>query len=159
VTDAVQLLEIDDVVAAQLRGERDGSLRLAPGFPRTEDLEAVRAYERGGLAYAVLVDDLVVGTCGSHGPPTDVGTIELGWGLVEAARGQGVGTTAVAGLLDATVRRYPTASIVAHTEWRDDGGRLVADSEASEAILRRLGFVSAAPPLEPGYRAWRLPGS
>ena len=104
----------------------------------------------------MLEAGVVVGTCGTHAAPQDGGTIELGWGLVASARGRGVGTTAVAGLLDATRRRYPRAQIVAHTEWREDRGQMVADSEASEAILRRLGFLAEDPPAEPGYRAWRL---
>ena len=72
------------------------------------------------------------------------------------ARGRGIGTTAVTQLLAETRRRYPAASIVAHTEWVADGEVMVADSAASEAILGRLGFVAEPPPTEPGYRAWRL---
>jgi RimJ/RimL family protein N-acetyltransferase len=156
VTGAVELIEIDDVTAAALGGRGAMRVQCAAGFPRSEDLEALRARERGALSFLIAADGVVVGTCGTHGPPNADGVVELGWGLVAAARGRGVGTTAVTALLDAAVRRYPHASFVAHTEWSDVDGDLLADSEASEAILRRLGFAPAPVPSEPGYRAWRL---
>ncbi len=155
-TGTVALLEIDDVVAAELRGASPSSLRVADGFPRREDQEALAAYDRGALSFLVAEDGVVVGTCGTHGPPGPSGTIELGWGLVEGARGRGVGTAAVTQLLGEVRRRSPAAAIVAHTEWMDDGVTTAADSAASEAILARLGFEAAPPPTEPGYRAWRL---
>jgi GNAT superfamily N-acetyltransferase len=157
VTGAVALVEVDDGVAAELRGDRTSTRILAAGFPRREDREALRAYDRGALAYLVTEDGVVVGTCGTHGPPGSDGAVELGWGLVEGARGRGVGTTAVTQLVEAARRRFPRARIVAHTEWRVDGDAMVADSASSEAILRRLGFLGAPAPTEPGYRAWRLP--
>ncbi|HEV3329247.1 MAG TPA: GNAT family N-acetyltransferase [Acidimicrobiales bacterium] len=158
-TGTVALLEVDDVIAAELRGARASRLTVADGFPRREDDEALRAYDRGALAYLVAEDGVVVGTCGTHGPPRTGGTVELGWGLVPGARGRGIGTTAVTQLLEETRRRFPTASIVAHTEWVADDEVMVADSAASEAILRRLGFDAEPPPTEPGYRAWRLGGT
>jgi len=152
-------LEIDDALAAEL-GEHGSSsvVRLAEGFPRKEDTEALRAWGRGALSFLIVEDGLVVGTCGSHGPPNADGDVELGWGLVAAARGRGVGTAAVTQLLRAAQRSHPGATIVAHTEWMDHGDGPVADSPPSESILRRLGFSASPPPQEPGYRAWRLEG-
>jgi RimJ/RimL family protein N-acetyltransferase len=156
VTELVELVEIDDDVAAALRGDRGAPLEVAPGFPRKEDVEGIRAHERGALAFLITIDGVVVGTCGAHGPPNAEDVVELGWGLVATARGRGVGTAAVTQLLERATHRYPTASIVAHTEWSDDGDGLVADSAASEAILARLNFVPDRAPGEPGYRGWRL---
>lgn len=155
-TGTVALLEIDDALAAELRGKGSSSVRLAEGFPRKEDTEALRAWGRGALSYVILENGVVVGTCGTHGPPNADGAVELGWGLVAGARGRGVGTAAVAQLLHAAQRRHPGATIVAHTEWMDHGDGPVADSPPSEAILRRLGFNASPEPHEPGYRAWRL---
>jgi RimJ/RimL family protein N-acetyltransferase len=154
VTGAVTLLEVDDVVATELRGGAPRSLMVAPGFPRAEDGAALRAYDRGALSFLVAEDGVVVGTCGAHGPP-DRGTLELGWGLVEGARGRGIGTIAVTQLLAEAQRRFPEVAVVAHTEWQACGAAMVADSPASESILQRLGFEAEAPPTEPGYRAWR----
>jgi RimJ/RimL family protein N-acetyltransferase len=152
----VALVELDDVAAAELRGDRAPSRRFADGFPRREDREALRARERGAVSFLVTSDDVVVGTCGTHGPPGSDGAIELGWGLVPSARGRGIGGTAVALLLAEVRRRHPGTPIVAHTEWRGLDGAVAADSPPSEAILRRLGFVADPVPVEPGYRAWRL---
>lgn len=158
-TASVALLAIDDVIAAELRGASPPSLRLAEGFPRRDDVEALAARDRGALAYLVVDDGVVVGTCGTHGPPGAAGEVELGWGLVASARGRGVGTAAVTQLLVETQRRYPTASVVAHTEWCANGEVMVADSVASETILSRLGFDPGPAPTEPGYRPWRLRGT
>jgi RimJ/RimL family protein N-acetyltransferase len=153
----VRLVELDDVVAAELL---DGALRSLPaaeGFPRPEDLEGVRARDRGAIGFLIVADGVVVGTCGTHGPPGSDGAVELGWGLVEGARGRRIGTAAVTQLLEAVRARHPGVPLVAHTEWRRDfTGALVADSVPSEALLRRLGFAPAPVPTEPGYRGWRL---
>ena len=154
-TASVRLLEVDDLLAAALRGEQAMPLRVAEGFPRPEDAEALRAYDRGALSFLIVADGVVVGSCGTHGPPSVERIVELGWGLVAVARGRGVGSTAVRLLLDEVTRRFPSTSVVAHTEWSAAGDGLAADSVASEAILGRLGFAPDPAPTEPGYRAWR----
>jgi GNAT superfamily N-acetyltransferase len=154
VTDVV-LRELDDELRAALRDPSRGSVRLAAGFPRAEDTDAVDAAELGALGFAILADDVVVGTCGTHGPAAHDGTIELGWGLVEGARGRGVGSAAVTQLLEAVTARLGAVGLVAHTQWRLDDGVLGADSPASEAILVANGFASPGVPEVPGRRAWR----
>ncbi|HEV3212903.1 MAG TPA: GNAT family N-acetyltransferase [Acidimicrobiales bacterium] len=154
----IELIEVDDVIVGALLGGGTTPLDLAVGFPRTEDVQALQGFERGALSFLIAVDGVVVGTCGTHGPPNADGVLELGWGLVASARGRGVGTAAVTQLLDRARRRYPTATIVAHTEWSDTGAGLLADSAASESLLDGLGFVADPPPDAPGYRAWRLAG-
>lgn len=155
-TDPVALLEVDDVLAAAIRGTAPFPIPVADGFPRDEDRQGLRAYDLGSPAYVIVEDGVAVGTCGTHGPPDAAGAVELGWGLVEGVRGRGVGTAAVAALLDGVRHRYPDATLVARTEWVPDGAGVVADSAASEAILRRLGFTATPAPDAPGYRDWRL---
>jgi RimJ/RimL family protein N-acetyltransferase len=153
----VTLVELDDVLAMQLRGAAPASLTHAEGFPRTQDLEAVAAWERGALGFLIVdPDGSVVGTCGTHRRPSSAGAIELGWGLVEAARGEGVGSEAVALLLDAVRTRYPSARIVVRTEWDHADGALGAVSPSSEAILVRLGFAPGPVPAKKGPRGWTL---
>jgi RimJ/RimL family protein N-acetyltransferase len=153
----VTLLELDDVLAMQLRGAAPASLAHAEGFPRTEDLEAVAAWERGALGFLIVgPDGSVVGTCGTHRRPSSAGAIELGWGLVEAARGERVGSEAVALLLDAVRARYPLARLVVRTEWDHVDGTLRAVSPSSEAILVRLGFAPGPVPAKIGPRGWTL---
>ena len=151
----VGLVEVDDVVDARLRGDLLPPMAVAPGFPRTEDREVLRTRGRGAVVFLVVDDGVVVGTCGTHGPPGSDGAIELGWGLVESARGRGVGGRAVEAMVALVVAGQPGVPLVAHTEWRCHATGLLADSPASEAILRRLGFDGAPEPAEAGYRAWR----
>ncbi|HEY8080573.1 MAG TPA: GNAT family N-acetyltransferase [Acidimicrobiales bacterium] len=155
-TTGVMLVEVDDHVAGEVLGTIAPTRTFAGGFPRDDDRQAIEGRERGALAFLVVDDGVVVGTCGTHGPPSHEGAIELGWGLVVGARGRGVGSAAVSQLLADVTARCPAATVIAHTEWRVDEGTLVADSPASEAILRRLGFVADDVPTAPGERAWRL---
>jgi hypothetical protein len=153
----VILLEVDDVSACEVRGSRVSSREFAASFPRDEDRDAIDAWDRGALAFLIVDRGVVVGTCGTHGPPDADGSVEFGWGLVEDARGRGIGSCAVAQMLAEVRRRHPVARLVAHTEWRAAGEVVVADSPASESILVRLGFTGDPPPTVPAQRAWRLP--
>jgi RimJ/RimL family protein N-acetyltransferase len=82
----------------------------APGYPLEGDTRACAAYlsqlqSKGAETstpfgyYQVLVDGVVVGGIGFHGPPVD-GVVEIGYGVVPSARGQGVATNALRLLLD-----------------------------------------------------------
>jgi RimJ/RimL family protein N-acetyltransferase len=155
VTGAVQLVAVDGRTAAEVRGSEPASRPFAAGFPRVEDLDALDARVRGALAYLVVADGLVVGTCGTHGAPRGDGIVELGWGLVEAARGRGVGTTAVGLLLELVAERHRDAVLLARTQWALCDGVLVPQSAASEAILRRYGFDPEPAPTRPGLRRWQ----
>jgi RimJ/RimL family protein N-acetyltransferase len=148
---------MDDVIAMELSGTAPASRARAVGFPRTEDLEAVAAWERGGAGFLIVDrDGVVVGTCGTHGPLGAAGELELGWGLVESARGVGVGGDAVDLLLAVVRDRYPAARVVAHTESVLIDGVSIAASPASEAILTRRGFVPGPAPAAPEPRSWSL---
>ena|GEM_PF-3823964 len=152
----VALLELNDVLAMELRGALPPSHHHAAGFPRAEDLETLTAWERGAMGF-LIVDSRgsVVGTCGSHGPPDD-GAIELGWGLVESARGAGVGSQAVDLLLAEVRARCPLLRVVVRTEWDLVDGAPAAVSPASELILVRRGFVPDPAPTAKGVRCWTL---
>jgi len=90
------------------RGRRDerGDPRWATGYPLDGDKRACLAYLRqlpvmGGPSrssqfgyYQILLDDVVVGGIGFHGPPRD-GLVEIGYGVVPSVRGRGVATEAL----------------------------------------------------------------
>jgi RimJ/RimL family protein N-acetyltransferase len=158
VSKGVHLERVDDALAAEIRGLAPTTRAFAAGFPRSEDLDAVEARARGAAAFAIVADGVVVGTCGTHGAPRGDGVVELGWGLVESARGHRIGTSAVRHLLDATRTAFPAASMLARTQWSTREGTLGADSPASEAILVHLGFTPTQPPRVAGLRSWRLEG-
>jgi len=84
--------------------------RWHPDYPRTDDVDAASMVARGlgpdgasepwGPRHVVL-DGLAVGSIGFFGPPS-AGEVEVGYGLVESARGRGVATEALQGLLALT---------------------------------------------------------
>lgn len=108
----------------------------APGFPRQDDIDATRALPLAGPATpwgSRLVvrrrDGLVVGTVGCYGPPDARDVVEIGYGLVESARRQGLMTDALRLLVPAI--EATGAGVCAHT---------AAENVGSRALLVRLGF-------------------
>jgi RimJ/RimL family protein N-acetyltransferase len=72
-----------------------------------------------------------VGGLGFFGPPDDQGRVELGYGLVAAARGRGLATEAVRAALGIAAR-HGARSAAADTEERNT---------ASQNVLRKAGFA------------------
>ena len=112
-------------------------LRAGRGWPHADTVDALRPLaehveEGGDGGWLVVRDGEVVGDCGWRGGPDAAGDVVIGYGLAAPARGQGLGTEAVA-LLCAWAERQPGVQrIVADVH---------ADNEASRRLLRRLGFV------------------
>ncbi|MBC9823272.1 GNAT family N-acetyltransferase [Terrabacter sp. MAHUQ-38] len=106
----------------------------AEGYPREDDLDAVRTMPPTGpdawspRHVVRRADGRVVGSIGCLGPPDD-GVVEVGYGLVPAARGSGLMTDVLSGM----VRSLEAAGlhVVAHT---------APDNVASHRVLARLGF-------------------
>jgi len=129
-----------DEARAVVALDRGGRL-WATDYPTEDDLvvagiavEAGEHYDETGDfgVYQVLVRDTgeVVGGIGFIHPPED-GVVEVGYGLAESARGQGLATEALraaaarAGQLGATI-------VVAMT---------AVDNVPSQRVLQRLGFT------------------
>lgn len=127
---------------AVVRGERAGQ-PWSPGFPRDDDIDAARMLlaaagapgERdlgyGPYLLVLRASGLVVGSAGFFGPPDEDATVMIGYGLVPEARGQGLATEAVGGLVglvrdDPRVRR-----VLAETD---------AGNAASRRVLEKAGF-------------------
>ena len=86
----------------------------------------------GSYLLVLRSSGLVVGSAGFYGPPDQDGTVLLGYGLVPEARGQGLATEAVGGLV-ALVRRDPRVRrVLAET---DPG------NAASRRVLEKAGFT------------------
>ena len=138
--------EIAAIRAAGPEGRADPSaLRpdWAPGFPRQDDVDGcsvagpgpaegdpARAW--GPRLVVRRSDGLVVGTLGFYGPPDPSDpdrTVEIGYGLVESARGQGLVTDALR--LAVPAAEASGATLQAHAAY---------DNIASRAALRRAGF-------------------
>ena len=101
----VTLEERDDMLAGRRRPEWHAD------YPREDDRDAVTMLRDGGHPgvgpwgprhIVRAFDGLVVGSIGFFGPPVvvaEVPEVEVGYGLVEEARGHGAATEALRGLL------------------------------------------------------------
>lgn len=143
-TRRLRLSLVSPAQAAELRaGVRHPS--FAPGFPRPDDLAALSLIGLGltggddpaaaGWGPRLVVrahDGLICGTIGFFGPPEpeDEPEVEVGFGLVEAARGRGVATEALSGLM-VEVDRSPIPV----------RARVAPDNAASLKVLTRCGFT------------------
>jgi ribosomal-protein-alanine N-acetyltransferase len=129
--------------AAMLAGHRRPTWH--PDYPRQDDLDGISMIPAPAESAAAdlswsprhivrAYDDLVVGSIGFFGPPSPsadgVPEGEIGYGLVEEARGHGVATEAVAGLLAQTDRIG--VRVRASVE---------PDNRASVRVLAKCGFT------------------
>ncbi|MEO5662437.1 MAG: GNAT family N-acetyltransferase [Nocardioides sp.] len=125
-----------DEAALMLAGGRDP--RWHPDYPRRDDRDAasmVKGDDSWGPRHITRTfDGLVFGSIGFFGPPTaapdDVPEVEIGYGLVSDARGRGVATEAVRGLLaqaDALGVRVRAS--------------VLPDNAASIRVLAKCGFT------------------
>ena len=90
--------------ADMLAGRRQS--RWHPGYPRRDDIDAASLVRPGAPTDPwgprhIVWEQLAVGSIGCFGPPIE-GEVEVGYGLVEQARGRGLATEALACLLAAT---------------------------------------------------------
>lgn len=129
--------------AAGPDGRTDPAARLADwaeGFPRQDDLDGAslddpdRQPDRawGNRLIVRRSDDQVVGTLGFVGPPDPADparTVEIGYGLVESARGQGLITDALR--LAVPAAEASGATVTAHAAY---------DNEPSRKALLRAGL-------------------
>jgi len=130
-TDRLRLIPVTTDDAADMRAGRRQD-RWHRDYPRPDDVDAASLVGPGDLGHwgprHVVLDDRAVGSIGCFGAPED-GETEVGFGLVPDARGRGVATEALRGLLAATDAA---------------GVRLRAsvdpDNTASLRVLARCGF-------------------
>jgi RimJ/RimL family protein N-acetyltransferase len=128
------------VARAIVAGDRDGQ-PWHPEFPRQDDRDAasmVSADGEAGFGTCLIVEKtsgLVVGTIGFTGPPDETGTVSVGYGLVEPARGRGYATEALRGLVT-SVRTSP-----AFAQVRVITADALPDNVASHRVLEKAGFV------------------
>ncbi|WP_341924476.1 GNAT family N-acetyltransferase [Nocardioides psychrotolerans] len=101
-SERLRLIPISSADAADMLAGRHQD-RWHPDYPRRDDVDAATMVKDGdtwGPRHVVL-GMLAVGSIGCFGPPVD-GETEVGYGLVEAARGRGVATEALRALVAQT---------------------------------------------------------
>lgn len=107
------------------------ALTAAPGWPHEDSVHALTG--GAGVTWLVEQDGRVVGEAGTKAAPDPSGAVEIGYGLAGASRGRGVGSRAVAALVDALLAQPDVRAVVAEVE---------AGNEPSHRLLRRLGFAA-----------------
>ena len=117
--------------------------RWHPEYPLPDSLDgiamAMAAHEAmtgvigetpGWWVHQIVVDGLVVGDIGFHGPPGPDSVVEIGYSVVPAWRGRGVATRA--------------CELILEQAWQDGAEIVVAETDddnvASQAVLVRNGF-------------------
>ena len=126
------LVTLDDA-ADMLAGRRQE--RWHRDYPRRDDVDAASMIRPGDAETFswgprhIVVGGLAVGSIGCFGPPAD-GEVEIGYGLVDEARGRGLATDALA-LLLAELDRHQLV-VRAATE---------PENTASLRVLAKSGFT------------------
>ncbi len=130
---ALPLWTADDVAAIRAGGRRPG---WHPQFPREDDRDAASIWHDGDpwSCRSIAREDVVVGSVGFFGPPerADDGVLEaeVGYGLVEDARGNGLMTEA----LTALIAEAEAAGVRVRASVRPD-------NTASLRVLAKCGFT------------------
>jgi len=124
-----------ETAEAILAGDFSG-VRAAEGWPREDTVVPFRTAAKYGVelpAWLVMLDDLVIGDCHTHGPADEAGDIEIGYGLAEPYRGRGYGSELVKGLSQLLLGRPGIRRVVAR--------HVPIDNVPSRRSLERAGFV------------------
>jgi RimJ/RimL family protein N-acetyltransferase len=119
-----------DVAAAVLAGDLS-QVRAADGWPHEHALHGLEHVAGGAAVWFITLDGLVIGDCGLHGPPSEQGEVEIGYGLAEPYRGRGYASEFVPALASWLLRQRDVSRIVANTD---------AANVASRRALERAGF-------------------
>lgn len=139
----------DDVLAATLGhavAPRWATFAEALG-PTRDTLAADPEGGAWGARFFVAGDPPeLVGWGGFKGPP-DGGTVELGYEIAEDRRGRGLATAAVRAMLAEAFADERVAAVIAHT---------LPERNASNHVLRKVGFHYAGEALEDGEVVWRF---
>ncbi|MEV4418131.1 GNAT family N-acetyltransferase [Catellatospora sp. NPDC049609] len=142
-TERLVLRPYRPMLAARIADGAPRDPRWADDFPGDGEQLAARMFLQAGapagpwVPYTVELraTGLVVGGAGFHGAPDRHGTVELGYGLVAAARGHGYATEATNALV-ALAAKLGARLVVAE---------LAHDNPPSANVLRRAGFTQVEP--------------
>lgn len=139
-TARLRLASISPLLAARIVADRRAADDLwHPEYPLVDELDPLRslaASTRPDPVFTLYMvrrvcDGLAIGGLGFFGPPDDSGRVEIGYGLVPAARGIGLATEAVRAALQVAAAHGATV-VAADT---DSGNR------ASQRVLLKADFV------------------
>lgn len=111
------LAPVSRELAAGLVARDFSGITPGEGWPHEDSLDGLQMAAQGyGLAWLIILDDLAVGECGTHGPPGPGGVVEIGYGLAAPYRGRGYGRQTVRALSKWLLAQPGIAGVVAHTD-------------------------------------------
>ena len=124
-----------------------GDLDAAAGWPHEDTAPGLSFLDSGGQVF-LIVDDAgqVAGECGTKGPPDDGGVVEIGYGLAGPSRGRGLGSAAVAALVEQLCREPAVRAIEAEVH---------VGNIPSIRVIERIGFSPSEPPRN-GYARYQF---
>jgi RimJ/RimL family protein N-acetyltransferase len=130
---AVELEQLTRGRAAAIVAGDLSSLEAGEGWPHEDTLDGLRMAANPDTEppWLVLLDGVVVGDCGTVGPPVD-GGVEIGYGLAEPYRGRGLGTEVVGRLAELLLARPDVRRLTAE---------VLLDNVPSHRVLEKNGFV------------------
>ncbi|GGS63772.1 acetyltransferase [Streptomyces violaceus] len=129
-------------------GPAEGT-RVGAGLVFKQYEDGVHRPEWGMYVLVRREDDQALGAMGFHAVPDEAGRVEVGYDLVEAARGQGYATEALRALAEWALARDEVRTVVANVE---------RDNAPSRGVLTRAGFTAVAENTEQVTYELREPG-
>ena len=125
---AVELEQLTRERAAAIAAGDLSSVVAGEGWPHEDTADGLRV---GDPVWLVLLDGVVVGDCGTTGPPED-GSVEIGYGLAAPCRGRGIGTELVRQLAELLLARPDVRRLTAE---------VLLDNVPSHRVLEKNGFA------------------
>lgn len=142
----LQPVSTDDLDAIERGAALDHP--AAPGWPHEDSLIGLSYVRSGAVGFLVVDDaDRIAGECGTKAAPNADGGVEIGYGLAGPSRGRGLGTRAVAALID---------WLAAQPGIRYVEAEIHETNTASRRLVERLGFAVHSGP-DHGYLHYRKP--
>jgi RimJ/RimL family protein N-acetyltransferase len=130
------LVPLDETVARAVLAGDFSSLETAEGWPHEDTLDAMRLLTAPGsrtLVWLVRSGGVVIGECGTVGGLSDIGDVEIGYGLAAEHRGRGYGSEVVEALSRWVIAQPQVERVVAR--------EVLAENVASRRALENAGFV------------------
>ncbi|MFB7932683.1 GNAT family N-acetyltransferase [Streptomyces sp. NPDC056039] len=118
-----------------LGGSPAEGTRVGAGLVFKQYEDGVHRPEWGMYVLVRREDDQALGAMGFHAVPDETGRVEIGYDLVEAARGNGYATEALRALSAWALARDEVRTVVANVE---------RDNTPSRNVLTRAGFTAVA---------------
>jgi RimJ/RimL family protein N-acetyltransferase len=130
------LRPVSAAAAAALAAGDLSQIRAGEGWPHEDSLDGLRMAAQGSSpCWLVTLSDLVIGECGTHGPPDPAGVVEIGYGLAAPYRGRGYGRQMVRALARWLLGQPGVTAVLAHT----DPGNVPSRRSLESAGFRREG--------------------